>query len=104
MATLDTLVTDVAAEDTAIDSAVKLLQGLSAQVAALTTSQTDPATASKINALASDIEAKTAALAAAVVVGTPVPPPVSATVPIVTSAAATDAANASVAATATPKV
>ena len=72
MATLDTLVADVAAEDTVIESAVALLGGLSTQIAALKTTQTDSATAAKIDQLSADVVAKTAALSTAVAANTPV--------------------------------
>lgn len=72
MATLDTLVADVAAEDTVIDSAVALLQGLTTEITSLKTTQTDPTTAAKIDALAKDVETKTAALSTAVTANTPV--------------------------------
>lgn len=69
MATVDQIQADVTAEDTVIDSAVTLLQGLSA---ALTAAGTDPA---KLDALKADIEAKTATLSAAIVANTPGAPP-----------------------------
>lgn len=65
MATVAQVQADVTAEDTVIDSAVTLLQGLSA---ALTAAGTDPAA---LDALKADIDAKTATLAAAVVANTP---------------------------------
>lgn len=65
MPILDTVVTDVAAEDTVIDSAITLLNGLSA---ALQAAGTDPA---KLAALDADINARKQALAAAVVANTP---------------------------------
>lgn len=65
MATVAQVQADVTAEDTVIDSAVTLLQGLSA---ALTAAGTDPAA---LDALKADIDAKTAVLAAAVVANTP---------------------------------
>jgi hypothetical protein len=74
MATLDDVVTSVAAEDTAIDSAITLINGLQTQVAALKSPQTDVDTATKIDALNADIVAKTNALAAALVVNTPAAP------------------------------
>lgn len=63
--TLDTVQADVAAEDTVVDSAITLLQGLAAALAA---AGTDPA---KLQALHSDITNKTQALANAVVANTP---------------------------------
>lgn len=65
MAALDDLAAAVAAEDTVIDSAVTLLEGLKA---ALDAAGTDPA---KLAALSADITAKTAALSAAVTANTP---------------------------------
>lgn len=65
MATVDTIQADVTAENTVIDSAVTLLQGLSDQLRA---AGTDPA---KLDALATSIEGKTAQLAAAIVANTP---------------------------------
>lgn len=65
MATLQDIQDDVTAEDTVIDSAVTLLQGLAAQVAALKPNQT------AIDALAADIKAKSDGLAAAVAANTP---------------------------------
>ena len=66
-AELDALSAAVAAEDTVIDSAITLLQGLSAQITAL---KTDPVA---LQALADDVTAKAAALAAAVTANTPTP-------------------------------
>lgn len=68
MAAIDDLAKDVAAEDTVIDSAVTLLQGLKA---ALDAAGTDPA---KLAALSADITSKTQALAAAVAANTPAAP------------------------------
>ncbi len=65
MATLKDLQDAVAAEDTVIDSAVTLIQGLAAQIAALAPTQ------AAIDALAADVKAKSDALAAAVAAGTP---------------------------------
>ena len=89
MAAIDDLQAAVAAEDTVIDSAVVLLQGIPALIAA---AGTDPA---KLTALQADITAKTTTLAAAVLAGTPTPAP---SAPPVTPAAATTAATAAVAA------
>jgi hypothetical protein len=69
MAAIDDLAAAVAAEDTTIDSAVALINGFAAQLAA---AGTDPA---KLSALQTDIVNKTAQLAAAVVQNTPAPPP-----------------------------
>ena len=90
MAAIDDLAAAVAAEDTTIDSAVVLLNGIPALIAA---AGTDPA---KLQALQTDITNKTATLAAAVVAGTPTPV---ASSPPVTPAQATTAAQASVAST-----
>lgn len=70
MATLADLQAKVTAEDTVIDSAITLIQGLAAQIAALQPSQ------AAIDALAADVQAKSDALAAAVAANTPAPPPV----------------------------
>jgi prefoldin subunit 5 len=67
MATLDDVKTKVEAENTVIDSAITLLGDLSAQIAAL---KNDPAA---LQALADEIDAKKAALAAAVAANTPAP-------------------------------
>jgi peptidoglycan hydrolase CwlO-like protein len=69
MSAIDDLATAVAAEDTVIDSAIALLQGLSAALAA---AGTDPA---KLAALQTDITTKTQALAAAVAANTPAAAP-----------------------------
>lgn len=66
--TLADLQSEVTAEDTVIDSAVTLIQGLAAQVAALAPNQ------AAIDALAADIKAKSDGLAAAVAAGTPAAP------------------------------
>jgi hypothetical protein len=92
MAAIDDLATAVAAEDTVIDSAVVLLQGIPALIAA---AGTNPA---KLTQLQSDITAKTTALSAAVLSGTPIQAPATST-PISPSDA-TAAATASVAAAA----
>ncbi len=68
MATLTDVQTDVTAEDTVVDSAVVLLQGLAAQIAALTPNQ------AAIDALAADVTAKTQVLANAVAANTPAGP------------------------------
>lgn len=90
MSAIDDLTTAVAAEDTVIDSAVVLLQGIPGLISA---AGTDPA---KLAALQTDIQNKTAQLAAAVLVGTPTASP---TAPPVSTATATTAAQT---ATATP--
>ena len=66
MSAIDDLAASVAAEDTVIASAITLLQGLSAALAA---AGTDPV---KLAALKSDVDAQTATLAAAVAAN-PVP-------------------------------
>ena len=68
MIDLSTLQANVANESTVIDSAVVLLQGLAAQIAALAPTQ------AAIDALAADVAAKTQALADAVVADTPAGP------------------------------
>lgn len=65
MATLADVQAEVTAEDTVIDSAVALIQGLAAAVAALKPDQ------AAIDALAADIKGKSDALAAAVTANTP---------------------------------
>lgn len=65
MSALSDLQASVAAEDTVMDSAVTLLQGLSA---ALKAAGTDPAA---LAALKADIDAKTQTLAAAITQNTP---------------------------------
>lgn len=67
MSALDDLQAAVAAEDTVIDSAIVLIQGIPALIAA---AGTDPA---KLAALQADITAKTQALSAAVTANTPTP-------------------------------
>lgn len=70
MAALDDLQAAVTAEDTVIDSAITLIQGIPALIAA---AGVDPA---KLAALQSDITAKSAALANAVQLNTPASAPV----------------------------
>lgn len=70
MAAIDDLQTAVAAEDTVIDSAITLIQGIPALIAA---AGVDPA---KLTALQADITNKSAALAAAVAANTPAAAPV----------------------------
>jgi hypothetical protein len=89
MSAVDDTATAVAAEDTVIDGAVTLLNSLTA---AITAAGTDPA---KLAALTSDITAKTAVLAAAVIANTPAPVLTS---PPVTPAVAATVATAAVAA------
>ena len=69
MSTLKDVQDAVTAEDTVVDSAIALLQGLAAQVAALQPNQ------AAIDALAADINAKTSALANAVAANTPAATP-----------------------------
>ena len=64
-AELDRLTASVAAEDTVIDSAVALINGLAQQIR---DHANDPAA---LNALADDIDAKSAALSEAVTANTP---------------------------------
>lgn len=69
MAAIDDLQAAVTAEDTVIDSAITLIQGIPALIAA---AGVDPA---KLAALQSDITAKSSALAAAVAANTPAATP-----------------------------
>jgi len=69
MAAIDDLQAAVTAEDTVIDSAITLIQGIPALIAA---AGVDPA---KLAALQSDITAKSGALAAAVAANTPAAKP-----------------------------
>lgn len=64
-AELDNLTVEVTEISTTVDSAIALLEGLSAQLLAIAN---DPAA---INALAAELDAKSNALAAAVVANTP---------------------------------
>jgi ABC-type transporter Mla subunit MlaD len=64
MATLADLQTAVTAEDTVIDSAITLIKGLAAQIAAL------PPDQAAIDALAADVKGTSDALAAAVAANT----------------------------------
>lgn len=68
MSLLDDLKAKVEAEQTVIDSAIALLNGLSAQIKA---ASLDSAT---MQSLADEVSAKTAALAAAVAANTPAAP------------------------------
>jgi prefoldin subunit 5 len=72
MATLADVQAAVTAEDSVIDSAVALIQGLAAQIAALAPNQ------AAIDALAADVQSKSDALAAAVAANTPAATPPSA--------------------------
>lgn len=69
--TLADLQAAVAAETTIDASAVTLLGGLSAQIAALKSAGTDPATAAAIDALATQVTTDTSSLSAAVTANTP---------------------------------
>ena len=69
MSALDDLQAAVTAEDTVIDSAITLINGIPALIAA---AGTDPA---KLAALQTDITTKSQALAAAVAANTPAAPP-----------------------------
>jgi hypothetical protein len=72
MTVLSDLQDAVTAEDTVIDSAVTLISGLAAQIAALIAAgNSDPA----LQALHDDIVTKTASLSAAVTANTPAPAP-----------------------------
>ncbi len=68
MASIDDLAASVKAEDTVIDSAIVLIQGLKAK---LDEAGTDPA---KLDALKADMDAKAQALAAAIAANTPADP------------------------------
>lgn len=72
--TIQDLTTDVTASTTLEQSIETMVTGMAAQIAALKTTQTDPATAAAIDALATQVEANNAALQAAVTANTPVPP------------------------------
>jgi hypothetical protein len=61
----------VAADASAEQSAITLLQGLAAQIAALKTTTTDPAVLTAIDGLSSSLSAQTSGLAAAVIANTP---------------------------------
>lgn len=71
MAAIDDLAAAVAAEDTVIDGAVTLLNGIPALIAAAGTDQ------AALTKLQQDITAKTATLSAAIVANTPAPAPTS---------------------------
>jgi hypothetical protein len=70
-AKIDDLTTKVQAESTVTASAITLLNGLSAEIAGLKNSTTDPATLAAIDALASSVSSQTSDLAAAVTANTP---------------------------------
>lgn len=90
--TLDQAVADATDLSSTIDSFISFTNDLQAQVAALKTTQTDPATAAKIDALDASITATKAKAAAAMVITTSGTPTVDPT----TAAAAAAAANAAV--------
>lgn len=69
MATLDQLTADVAADTSAVNSAVTLINGLAQQIK---DAGTDPVA---LKALTDQLEANTASLSAAVVANTPAVPP-----------------------------
>jgi DNA-binding transcriptional LysR family regulator len=71
MKTLADLQADVAAETTQEKSLETLVSGMAAQIAALKTTQTDPATAAAIDSLATQIEQNTSDLSNAVTANTP---------------------------------
>jgi len=71
MATIDDVVSEVAAQSTVIDSLDTLLTNIAAQIAALKSTQTDPATAAKIDALATSVQANSDRISADVVKNTP---------------------------------
>jgi hypothetical protein len=68
---LDKAEASAKANSDAEDAVMGLLTTLSAQIAALKTTQTDPATVARVQALADALSAKAAALSAAVVANTP---------------------------------
>lgn len=71
MATVDDLVSDVAAQKTVIDGLDALLANIAAQIAALKSTQTDPTTAQKIDDLHNAVVANTSRIQADVVANTP---------------------------------
>jgi hypothetical protein len=68
---LDNLAAKVTAETTVSQSAIALLNGLSAQIAALKTQTTDPATVERIDAFAAALDKNISDLAAGVTANTP---------------------------------
>ena len=76
MIDLTALQTKVTAENTVIDSAVTLLNGLSAEIKTLITASSNTVDPIALQAIVDGIDAKTVALAAAVVANTPAAPPV----------------------------
>lgn len=75
MATVDDLVSDVAAQKTVIDGLDTLLANIAAQIAALKSSQTDPDTAAKIDALHASVTENTGRIQADIVANTAPTPP-----------------------------
>lgn len=78
---VDALVVTVTNEDTLIDSAVALINGIPALIAAAAAGSTDPATVKKLSDLQDAITAKSAALQAALTANTAVTPAVAAATP-----------------------
>lgn len=74
MATVDDLVSDVAAQKTVIDGLDTLLANIAAQIAALKSTQTDPETAAKIDALHASVTENTGRIQADIVANTDQPP------------------------------
>ena len=76
---IDDLVASVAAEDTVIDSAIALINGIAQRLAdGIAAALAGGATAAQLQALndlKTDVDGKSAALSAAVVANTPTPPP-----------------------------
>lgn len=72
---LDQAEAAAAADQAADSSAMALLTTLSTLIAGLVDNQTDPATVTRINALAAGINERAAALSAAVIANTPASPP-----------------------------
>ena len=74
MADISKLQADVTAQSTVIDSVVTLLEGLTHAIDDLKLHTEDPAAQAAIDALATQVEAQTAALSAAVTANTPATP------------------------------
>ena len=68
---ISALTAQVAADTSAVNSAVTLIQSLAAQIAALKSQTTDPETAAKIDALVAQLKANDDSLATAVAANTP---------------------------------
>lgn len=73
--TIEDLTTDVEAQTTLTTAVQTTISGLAEQIAALKTTQTDPTTAAKIDALAQKVEANNAAFQAAIPANTPAATP-----------------------------